>query len=109
MTTSFSCNRCMFMIKFGIEDVFHFGGVIQKRDTSAKMNEEIEEYLKKFPDRAKLKYDYVAEHQFVTEITQILGRIVTFSFFIVVGLFSSFNRFADELVAGIIDFRHSKV
>ena len=37
------------------------------------------------------KYDYVAEHQFVTEITQILGRIVTFSFFIVVGLFSSFT------------------
>ena len=37
------------------------------------------------------KYDYVAEHQFVTEIIQIFGRIVTFSFFVVVGLFASFT------------------
>ena len=37
------------------------------------------------------KYDYVAEHQFVTEIIQIFGRIVTFSFFIVVGLFANFT------------------
>ncbi len=37
------------------------------------------------------QYDYVAEHQFVTEIIQIFGRIVTYSFFIVVGLFSNFT------------------
>ena len=37
------------------------------------------------------QYDYVAEHQFVTEIIQIFGRIVTFSFFIVVGLFANFT------------------
>ena len=37
------------------------------------------------------KYDYVAEHQFVTEIIQIFGRIVTFSFFIVVGFFANFT------------------
>lgn len=35
------------------------------------------------------QYDYVAEHQFVTEIVQIAGRIVTYSFFIVVGLFAN--------------------
>ncbi len=37
------------------------------------------------------QYGYVAEHQFVTEITQIISRIMTFSFYIVVGLFSSFT------------------
>ena len=37
------------------------------------------------------KYTYVAEHQFVTEIVQIFGRIVTYSFFIVVGLFANFT------------------
>ena len=37
------------------------------------------------------QYTYVAEHQFVTEITQIIGRIITYSFFIVVGLFSNFT------------------
>ena len=37
------------------------------------------------------QYDYVAEHQFLVEIVQIFGRIVTFSFFIVVGLFANFT------------------
>ena len=37
------------------------------------------------------KYTYVAEHQFVTEIVQIFGRIVTYSLFIVVGLFANFT------------------
>lgn len=37
------------------------------------------------------QYDFVAEHQFVTEIVQITGRIVTYSFFVVVGLFANFT------------------
>ena len=37
------------------------------------------------------QYGYVAEHQFVTEIVQIAARIVTYSFFIVVGLFANFT------------------
>ena len=37
------------------------------------------------------QYDYVAEHQFLVEIVQIFGRIVTFSFFIVVGSFANFT------------------
>ena len=35
------------------------------------------------------QYDYVAEHQFVTEIVQIAGRIVTYGFFLVVGWFAN--------------------
>ena len=37
------------------------------------------------------QYTYVAEHQFVTEITQISSRILTYALFIVVGLFSNFT------------------
>lgn len=37
------------------------------------------------------QYDYVAEHQFLTEIIQIISRIVTYSFFIVVGSLASFS------------------
>ena len=37
------------------------------------------------------KYTYVAEHQFVTEIIQISGRIVTYLCFILVGVFANFT------------------
>ena len=37
------------------------------------------------------QYDFIAEHQFVTEIIQIAARIMTFAFFIVVGQFASFT------------------
>jgi len=37
------------------------------------------------------QYDYVAEHQFVTEIIQIFGRIVTYGLLIFVGLFANFT------------------
>ena len=37
------------------------------------------------------QYDFVAEHQFVTEIIQIFGRIVTYGLLVVVGLFANFT------------------
>ncbi|MBR3884865.1 MAG: hypothetical protein IKJ33_00155 [Clostridia bacterium] len=39
------------------------------------------------------KYDYVAEHQFVTEIILVFGRIIAFSLFVVFGLFANFTAF----------------
>ena len=37
------------------------------------------------------QYDYVAEHQFLTDIVKICSRIVAFSMFIVVGFISNFT------------------
>lgn len=37
------------------------------------------------------QYDYVAEHQFLTDIVKICSRIIAFSMFIVVGFISSFT------------------
>ena len=48
------------------------------------------------------QYDYVAEHQFLVEIVQIFGRIVTFSFFIVVGSFANFTALKIFLCAIIV-------
>lgn len=48
------------------------------------------------------KYDFIAEHQFVTEIIQIAARIMTFAFFIVVGSFASFTALKIFLCAVII-------
>ncbi len=48
------------------------------------------------------KYEYVAEHQCLVEIVQIIGRIVTYSFFILVGFFANFTALKIFLCAVII-------
>lgn len=39
------------------------------------------------------QYEFIAEHQFVAEITKITSRIISFGSFIVIGLFSNFTTF----------------
>lgn len=39
------------------------------------------------------QYEFIAEHQFVAEISKVTSRVISFSFFIVIGLFSSFTVF----------------
>ena len=39
------------------------------------------------------QYEFIAEHQFVAETTKVTSRVISFSFFIVMGLISSFTAF----------------
>ncbi|MBR3884864.1 MAG: MFS transporter [Clostridia bacterium] len=39
------------------------------------------------------QYEFIAEHQFVAETTKVTSRVISFSFFIVMGLIASFTAF----------------
>ena len=39
------------------------------------------------------QYEFIAEHQFVAETVKIISRIISFGFFIIIGLFSNFTTF----------------
>ena len=39
------------------------------------------------------QYEFIAEHQFVAETVKIISRVISFGFFVVIGLFSNFTTF----------------